>query len=93
MICLRKAVEKYLTMCRSLGFNLLNMGHNLHDFVSFMEQGRSQLSVSTFSSMLGTATSRRSAALWAISFPLHTSCRPVKKPFDMQVHIRYYVSD
>ncbi len=38
MICLRKAVENYLTMRRSLGFKLLKMGHNLHHFVSFMEQ-------------------------------------------------------
>ena len=38
MICLRRAVENYLTMRRSLGFKLRDMGHNLHHFVSFMEQ-------------------------------------------------------
>ena len=38
MISLRKAVENYLTMRRSLGFKLRDMGHNLHHFVSFMEQ-------------------------------------------------------
>lgn len=38
MISLRKAVESYLTMRRSLGFKLRDMGHNLRHFVSFMEQ-------------------------------------------------------
>jgi len=38
MISLRKAVENYLTMRRSLGFKLRDMGYNLHHFVSFMEQ-------------------------------------------------------
>ncbi len=38
MIPLRKAVENYLTMRRSLGFKLRDMGYNLHHFVSFMEQ-------------------------------------------------------
>jgi integrase/recombinase XerD len=38
MICLRKAVENYLTMRRSLGFKLHHMGSNLLHFVSFMEQ-------------------------------------------------------
>lgn len=38
MTCLRKAVENYLTMRRSLGFKLRDMEHNLHHFVSFMEQ-------------------------------------------------------
>ncbi|MDD5760212.1 MAG: tyrosine-type recombinase/integrase [Desulfobulbaceae bacterium] len=38
MISLRKAVESYLTMRRSLGFELRDMGHNLRHFVSFMEQ-------------------------------------------------------
>jgi integrase len=38
MISLREAVEEYLMMRRSLGFKLLAMGHNLHHFVSFMEQ-------------------------------------------------------
>ena len=38
MICLRKAVENYLAMRRSLGFKLRDMGYNLHHFVSFMEQ-------------------------------------------------------
>lgn len=46
MICLRKAVENYLAMRRSFGFNLLNMGYNLHHFVSFMErQGASIITV------------------------------------------------
>ena len=35
---LRKAVEDYLTMRRSLGFKLRDMGYNLHHFVSFMEK-------------------------------------------------------
>jgi integrase/recombinase XerD len=38
MTPLRKAVENYLTMRRSLGFKLRDMGYNLHHFVSFMEQ-------------------------------------------------------
>lgn len=38
MTCFRKAVENYLTMRRSLGFKLRDMGYNLHHFVSFMEQ-------------------------------------------------------
>jgi integrase/recombinase XerD len=38
MTHLRKAVEEYLTMRRSLGFKLRDMGYNLHHFVSFMEQ-------------------------------------------------------
>jgi integrase/recombinase XerD len=38
MTCLRRAVENYLTMRRSLGFKLRDMGYNLHHFVSFMEQ-------------------------------------------------------
>lgn len=38
MTCLPKAVGKYLTMRRSLGFKLRDMGHNLRHFVSFMEQ-------------------------------------------------------
>jgi integrase/recombinase XerD len=38
MICLRKAVEDYLSMRRSLGFKLRDMGYNLHHFVSFMER-------------------------------------------------------
>jgi integrase/recombinase XerD len=38
MISLREAVEDYLTMRRSLGFKLRNMGYSLHHFVSFMEQ-------------------------------------------------------
>jgi integrase/recombinase XerD len=38
MIPLRKAVEDYLTMRRSLGFKLRDMGYNLRHFVSFMEQ-------------------------------------------------------
>jgi len=38
MISLREAVEDYLTMRRSLGFKLRDMGYSLHHFVSFMEQ-------------------------------------------------------
>lgn len=38
MNLLRKAVQDYLTMRRSLGFKLRDMGHNLQHFVSFMEQ-------------------------------------------------------
>jgi integrase len=38
MTCHRKAVQNYLTMRRSLGFKLRDMGYNLHHFVSFMEQ-------------------------------------------------------
>lgn len=38
MISLRKAVEIYLAMRRSLGFKLRDMGRNLHLFISFMEQ-------------------------------------------------------
>lgn len=43
MISLRKAVENYLTMRRSLGFKLRDMGHNLRHFVSFMEQQRTSI--------------------------------------------------
>lgn len=39
MICLRKAVENYLVIRRSLGFKLLDMGYNLHHFVSFCRAG------------------------------------------------------
>lgn len=38
MISLRRAVENYLAMRRSLGFKLQDMGYCLHHFVSFMEQ-------------------------------------------------------
>jgi site-specific recombinase XerD len=38
MIPLRKAVDEYLTMRRSLGFKLCHMSYNLRHFVSFMEQ-------------------------------------------------------
>jgi site-specific recombinase XerD len=38
MKLLRKAVQDYLTMRRSLGFKLRDMGRNLRHFVSFMEQ-------------------------------------------------------
>jgi len=38
MMSLRRAVEQYLTMRRSLGFKLCDMGRNLRHFVSFMEQ-------------------------------------------------------
>jgi integrase len=40
MIPLRRGVEEYLATRRSLGFKLVNMGHNLRHFVSFMEQQR-----------------------------------------------------
>jgi integrase len=43
MISLRKAVENYLTMRRSLGFKLRDMGYNLRHFVSFMEQQRTSI--------------------------------------------------
>lgn len=43
MISLRKAVEDYLTMRRSLGFKLRDMGYNLRHFVSFMEQQRASV--------------------------------------------------
>ncbi len=43
MISLRKAVENYLTMRRSLGFKLRDMGYNLRHFVSFMEQQRASI--------------------------------------------------
>jgi len=38
MISLRREVQDYLTMRRSLGFKLCDMGRNLRQFVSFMEQ-------------------------------------------------------
>jgi integrase/recombinase XerD len=40
MSCLRKSLENYLALRRSLGFKLRDMGNNLHKFVSFMEQQR-----------------------------------------------------
>ena len=43
MISLRKAVKDYLTMRRSLGFKLRDMGYNLRHFVSFMAQQRASV--------------------------------------------------
>jgi integrase len=43
MISLRKAMEDYLTMRRSLGFKLRDMGYNLRHFVSFMEKNGSSI--------------------------------------------------
>jgi integrase len=43
MISLRKAVKDYLTMRRSLGFKLRDMGYNLRHFVFFMEQQRASV--------------------------------------------------
>ena len=43
MISLRKAVKDYLTMRRSLGFKLRDMGYNLRHFVSFMEQQKASI--------------------------------------------------
>ncbi|MBM3300109.1 MAG: tyrosine-type recombinase/integrase [Deltaproteobacteria bacterium] len=43
MISLRKAMEDYLTMRRSLGFKLRDMGYSLRHFVSFMEQQRASI--------------------------------------------------
>ena len=43
MISLRKAVEDYLTMRRSLKFKLRDMSYNLRHFVSFMEQQRTSI--------------------------------------------------
>jgi len=38
MMSVRRVVQQYLTMRRSLGFKLHDMGRNLRHFVSFMEQ-------------------------------------------------------
>jgi integrase len=43
MISLRKAVENYLTMRRSLGFKLRNTGYDLRHFVSFMEEQKASV--------------------------------------------------
>ena len=43
MISLRKAMEDYLTIRRSLGFKLRDMGYNLRHFVSFMEKNGSSI--------------------------------------------------
>ena len=43
MISLRKAVKDYLSMRRSLGFKLRDMGYNLRHFVSFMEQQKASI--------------------------------------------------
>lgn len=43
MISFRKAVKDYLTMRRSLGFKLRDMGHNLEHFVSFMGQQKASI--------------------------------------------------
>jgi hypothetical protein len=40
MISLRKAMEDYLTMRRSLGFKLRDMGHNLRHFVKKENRGQ-----------------------------------------------------
>lgn len=38
MTPLRKAIDQYLTMRRSLGFKLVDMGYNLRHFASFMDK-------------------------------------------------------
>jgi hypothetical protein len=43
MISLRKAVENYLAMRRSLGFKLRNTGYDLRQFVSFMEEQKASV--------------------------------------------------
>jgi integrase/recombinase XerD len=43
MISLRKAVENYLTMRRSLGFKLRKTGYDLRHFVSFMEEQKASV--------------------------------------------------
>jgi site-specific recombinase XerD len=65
MISLRKAVEDYLTMRRSLGFKLRDMGHNLRHFVSFMEQQRASIITTELALRWAQQPQDVQPALWA----------------------------
>ncbi len=65
MIPLRQAVEDYLTMRRSLGFKLRDMGNNLHHFVSFMEQQGTSLITSELALHWAMQPQGVQPALWA----------------------------
>ncbi len=65
MISLRKAVENYLTMRRSLGFKLRDMGYNLRHFVSFMEQQRASIITTELALRWAQQPQDVQPALWA----------------------------
>lgn len=67
MIPLHRGVEEYLTMRRSLGFKLVNMGYNLRHFVSFMEQQHA--------TVITTALALRWAQLPQQVQPAHVAAR------------------
>ena len=65
MISLRRAVKDYLTMRRSLGFKLRDMGRNLHHFVSFMEQQGASLITTELALRWATKPQNVQPAQWA----------------------------
>ncbi len=65
MISLRKAVENYLTMRRSLGFKLRDMGYNLRHFVSFMAQQRASVIITDLALRWAQQPQNVQPAQWA----------------------------
>lgn len=65
MISLRRAVQQYLTMRRSLGFKLHDMGKNLRQFVSFMEQQGASLITTDLALRWATKPQNVQPAQWA----------------------------
>ncbi len=65
MSSLRKAVKQYLTMRRSLGFKLRDMGTNLRHFVSFMEQQGTSLITTELALRWATQPQNVQPAQWA----------------------------
>ena len=65
MISLREAVEDYLTMRRSLGFKLVALGRNLHQFVSFMEQEGASIITTELALRWAQQSQGVQPALWA----------------------------
>ncbi len=65
MISLRRAVQDYLTMRRSLGFKLCDMGRNLRHFVSFMEQQGTSLITTDLALRWATQPQDVQPAQWA----------------------------
>jgi len=65
MISLRRVVEQYLAMRRSLGFKLCDMGRNLRHFVSFMEQQGASLITTDLALRWATQPQNVQPAQWA----------------------------
>jgi integrase len=65
MTSLRKAVDEYLTMRRSLGFKLGNMGYNLRHFASFMEHQRATVITTELALRWAEEPQHVQPALWA----------------------------